>query len=161
VDQQLKELADNLGRREARVTIGDLELTLRPMTLNDMVASQQALSALGVDEASAAGLRSQLYHCAKRGGYSGTENDLAEQITELDIPRVRAALAQVFPSNVQGAWARLFGLYFEIKGDKELDGLFGPVAEAIAACADAVKAHQAGGAPGGADPAAGAGSSGG
>ena len=160
MDDQLRELADNLGRRDARINLGELDLALRPMTLNDMVASQQDLAELGVSEASAAGLRSQLYYCARRGGYAGTEADLADNVTELDIARVRAALSEVFPNNLQSAWARLLGLYIEIKGDPKLSAVFGPVADAIDASVEAVQRAEAGGLGESANPGTGAGSSG-
>lgn len=160
MEDQIKELADNLGRAEARVLLGGQELTLRPLTLNDMVASAQDLSGLGVGTLSAAGLRSQLYYCAKRGGWAGTEQELGELVTDLDVANVRLALSRVFPTEIQSVWVRLLDLACEIAEDKKLTALFKPVADAILAAQPGVAAALAGDASGEARPGDGAGSSG-
>ena len=147
LDDDLRELAENTGRREARLTLGEVELTLRPMKLNDIVASHQDLEQIGAASASAAGLRSQLYYCARRGGYTGTEDQLGELVTELDIYRVRAAMATLFPNDLQTTWASLVVTFSNIRSNAKLRAVLGPVADAIDACAEAVRAAESG-APG-------------
>jgi hypothetical protein len=160
LDHDLRELAENTGRREAPLTLGGVELTLRPMTLNDIVESKQDLEQIGAGAASAAALRSQLYHCARRGGYTGTEVELADLVTELDVYRVREAMAELFPTDLQSTWGNLVVAFATIRSSAKLKTVLGPVADAIEACVDAVRAAESG-APGEAQsPGDGAGSSG-
>lgn len=91
------ELGEVLGRKQARLQLGEECLVLRPLTLNDLVEYEEAVGELGQEQSGMAGLRYELYLAARRGGSDRTLEQIGELVEVGEVERVESALAELVP----------------------------------------------------------------
>jgi len=104
VDKDREQLAEALGLKSypMKVNGGDTDIVLRPLSLAAQVELANADFANDTEET----LRA-LFLSAKRGGYNGTEAELAELFEGDEILEAAEALQKLAPLSVKLAQARL------------------------------------------------------
>ena len=87
-----EELAATLGKQQSELVLNGVTLTLRPLTLNDLVDYEREVGELSMTVHTATGVRYALWLSARRGGYEGTVEDIGEVITAANMQKVLAAV---------------------------------------------------------------------
>ena len=99
------ELLNILGRRAAKITIGEHTITLRPLTLNDQCEFYQEIGSLLEHAFTPVGQRFTLWLMARRGGYKGSPEDLGGLIEIADLTVIDQAMRYVIEGGGGGGVA--------------------------------------------------------
>ena len=97
------ELLNILGRRAAKITIGEHTITLRPLMLNDQCEFYQEVGSLFEYALTPIGQRFTLWLMARRGGYKGSPEDLGGLIEVGDLAVIDSAMSYVIDGTANAA----------------------------------------------------------
>ena len=91
-ESSTQELATILGRRTVTVQLGGMEITLAPFSLTARVEYEEHVGPLAETIQTAKGSLYAIWLSAKRGGYTGTPEELGEHITAHNVDELLSAV---------------------------------------------------------------------